>query len=78
VPGDQHTADVFGKAIDAAIASSTMPSPRLPAASCMVPFIDKAVTRASQCHVQQRDGERESAYFFVGADLHLQADRART
>jgi ribose transport system substrate-binding protein len=77
VPGDQHTADVFGKAVDAAIAKQYDAIATIAGDAGMVPYINKAV--AAGIPVATFNSETATPnqrLFFVGADLYLQGKTA--
>jgi len=77
VPGDQHTADVFGAAIDAAVAQKYDAIATIAGDSGVAPFIDKAVDAGIP--VATFNSETATANkraFFVGADLYKQGEAA--
>jgi ABC-type sugar transport system substrate-binding protein len=79
VPGDQHTADVFGAAIEAAIAQEYDGIATVAGDGGVAPFIDKAV--AAGIPVATFNSETATPNgraFFVGADLYLQGETACT
>ena len=77
VPGDQHTAEVFGGAIEAAMAQKYDAIATIAGDSGVAPFIDKAV--AAGIPVATFNSETATPNgrgFFVGADLYLQGQTA--
>ena len=77
VPGDQHTADVFGKAIDAAVAKQYDAIATIAGDEGMVPFINKAVDAGIPVATFNSETAKENKrLFFVGADLYLQGQSA--
>ena len=54
VPGDQHTAEVFGQAIDAAIAQKYDALATIAGDAGVAPFIDKAIANAAQRRIAER------------------------
>ncbi len=77
VPGDQHTADVFGKAVDAAIAQKYDAIATIAGDEGMVPFINKAVDAGIPVATfNSETAKPNKRLFFVGADLYLQGKTA--
>ena len=77
VPGDQHTAEVFGAAIDAAIAQEYDAIATIAGDSGVAPFIDKAVAAGIPVATFNSETNTENGrLFFVGADLYLQGQTA--
>jgi ribose transport system substrate-binding protein len=73
VAGDRHTADVFGIAIEAAIAQNYDGIACLAGDEGMIPFIQKAVDANVAVVTYNSETNNESARaFFVGADNYLQ------
>jgi ribose transport system substrate-binding protein len=79
VPGDAHTADVFGRAIDAAIAQQYDAIATIAGDAGLVPYINKAVDAGIPVATFNSETETENKrLFFVGADLYLQGQTAGT
>jgi ABC-type sugar transport system substrate-binding protein len=77
VPGDQHTAEVFGQAIEAAIAQEYDAIATIAGDSGVAPFIDKAVARGIPVATFNSETATENGrLFFVGADLYKQGEAA--
>jgi len=77
VPGDQHTADVFGKAVDTAVAKQYDAIATIAGDAGMVPFINKAVDAGIPVATfNSETAEKNKRMFFVGADLYLQGQTA--
>jgi ABC-type sugar transport system substrate-binding protein len=77
VPGDQHTADVFGAAIDAAAAQRYDAIATVAGDAGVVPFIDKAVAAGIPVATFNSETTTENGrLFFVGADLYKQGEAA--
>jgi len=77
VPGDQHTADVFGKAVDTAVAKQYDAIATIAGDEGMVPFINKAVDAGIPVATFNSETAKENKrLFFVGADLYLQGQSA--
>lgn len=77
VPGDQHTADVFGKAVDTAIAKQYDGIATIAGDAGMVPFINKAVAAGIPVATfNSETAQPNQRLFFVGADLYLQGQTA--
>jgi ribose transport system substrate-binding protein len=73
VAGDRHTADVFGIAIEAAIAQNYDGIATLAGDEGMIPFIQKAVDAKIAVATYNSETNKESARaFFVGADNYKQ------
>ena len=73
VAGDRHTADVFGPAIEAAIAQNYDGIACLAGDEGMIPFIQKAADANIAVATYNSETNKESArVFFVGADNYLQ------
>jgi ribose transport system substrate-binding protein len=73
VAGDRHTADVFGIAIEAAIAQNYDGIATLAGDEGMIPFIQKAVNANVAVATYNSETNKESARtFFVGADNYKQ------
>ena len=73
VAGDRHTADVFGIAIEAAIAQKYDGIASLAGDEGMIPFIQKAVDANIAVATYNSETNKKSARaFFVGADNYLQ------
>jgi ABC-type sugar transport system substrate-binding protein len=76
-PGDQHTADVFGQAIETAIVQEYDAIATIAGDSGIVPFINKAVERGIPVATFNVETTTENdRLFFVGADLYKQGVRA--
>jgi ABC-type sugar transport system substrate-binding protein len=77
VPGDQHTADVFGRAMDTAITKKYSAIATIAGDEGMVPFINKAVDAGIPVATFNVETAKENKrLFFVGADLTLQGKAA--
>ena len=77
VPGDQHTADVFGQAIEAAVAQEYDAIATIAGDAGVAPFIDAAVEQGIPVATFNSETEVENQrLFFVGADLYLQGETA--
>jgi ribose transport system substrate-binding protein len=77
VPGDQHTADVFGKAMDTAIAKQYDAIVTIAGDEGMVPYINKAVDAGIPVATfNSETAKANKRLFFVGADLYLQGQTA--
>lgn len=73
VAGDRHTADVFGPAIEAAIAQNYDGIACLAGDEGMIPFIQKAADANIAVATYNSETNKESArVFFVGADNYQQ------
>jgi ribose transport system substrate-binding protein len=73
VAGDRHTADVFGPAIEAAIAQNYDGIACLAGDEGMIPFIEKAADANIAVATYNSETNKESSrVFFVGADNYLQ------
>lgn len=73
VAGDRHTADVFGPAIEAAIAQNYDGIACLAGDEGMIPFIQKAANANIAVATYNSETNKESArVFFVGADNYMQ------
>jgi ribose transport system substrate-binding protein len=73
VAGDRHTADVFGPAIEAAIAQNYDGIACLAGDEGMIPFIQKAADSNIAVATYNSETNKESArVFFVGADNYMQ------
>jgi len=77
VPGDQHTAEVFGGAIEAAIAQEYDAIATIAGDSGVAPFIDKAVAKGIPVATfNSETATKNGRLFFVGADLYKQGQAA--
>jgi ribose transport system substrate-binding protein len=77
VPGDQHTAEVFGQAIEAAVAQEYDAIATIAGDSGVAPFIDKAVEAGIPVATFNSETATENQrLFFVGADLYQQGQAA--
>ena len=77
VPGDQHTAEVFGQAIEAAIAQEYDAIATIAGDSGVAPFIDKAVDKGIPVATfNSETATPNKRLFFVGADLYKQGQAA--
>jgi len=77
VPGDQHTAEVFGQAIEAAVAQEYDAIATIAGDSGVAPFIDAAVAEGIPVATFNSETATENErLFFVGADLYLQGETA--
>lgn len=76
-PGDAHTANVFGNAIEAAIVQEYDAIATIAGDSGIVPFINKAVEAGIPVATFNSETETENKrLFFVGADLYKQGEAA--
>jgi ribose transport system substrate-binding protein len=76
-PGDKHTADVFGKAIESAIVQEYDAIATIAGDSGIVPYINKAVEQGIPVATfNVETTEPNKRLFFVGADLYKQGVRA--
>jgi ribose transport system substrate-binding protein len=76
-PGDAHTANVFGNAIEAAIIQEYDAIATIAGDSGIVPFINKAVDAGIPVATFNSETESENKrLFFVGADLYEQGKAA--
>jgi ribose transport system substrate-binding protein len=77
IPGDQHTADVFGQAIEAAVAQEYDAIATIAGDAGVAPYIDAAAAQGIPVSTFNSETEVENArLFFVGADLYLQGETA--
>jgi len=77
VPGDQHTAEVFGGAIEAAIAQEYDAIATIAGDAGVAPFIDKAVKAGIPVATfNSETATKNGRLFFVGADLYKQGEAA--
>jgi ribose transport system substrate-binding protein len=77
VPGDQHTAEVFGGAIEAAIAQEYDAIATIAGDAGVAPFIDKAVAAGIPVATfNSETATKNGRLFFVGADLYKQGEAA--
>jgi ABC-type sugar transport system substrate-binding protein len=77
VPGDQHTAEVFGAAIEAAIAQEYDAIATVAGDAGVAPFIDKAVEAGIPVATfNSETATPNKRMFFVGADLYKQGEAA--
>ena len=77
VPGDQHTAEVFGQAIEAAVAQEYDAIATIAGDSGVAPFIDKAVDAGIPVATfNSETATVNKRLFFVGADLYKQGEAA--
>ncbi len=77
VPGDQHTAEVFGQAIEAAIAQKYDAIATIAGDAGVAPFIDKAVAAGIPVATfNSETATQNGRLFFVGADLYKQGEAA--
>jgi len=77
VPGDQHTAEVFGAAIEAAIAQEYDAIATVAGDAGVAPFIDRAVAAGIPVATFNSETATENGrLFFVGADLYKQGEAA--
>lgn len=73
VPGDQHTTEVFGSAIEAAIVQKYDAIATVAGDSGLVPYINKAVAAGIPVATfNVETAEKNKRLFFVGADLYQQ------
>lgn len=76
-PGDAHTANVFGQAIESAIVQEYDAIATIAGDSGIVPFINKAVEAGIPVATFNSETETENKrLFFVGADLYKQGEAA--
>jgi ribose transport system substrate-binding protein len=79
VPGDQHTAEVFGSAIEAAVAQEYDAIATVAGDAGVAPFMDKAVDAGIPVATfNSETATPNKRAFFVGADLYLQGEAACT
>ncbi len=77
VPGDQHTSEVFGQAIESAIVKKYDAIATVAGDAGMVPFINRAVDAGIPVATfNSETAEPNKRLFFVGADLYLQGQTA--
>ena len=77
VPGDQHTSEVFGQAMEAAIVKGYDGIATVAGDAGMVPFINKAVAAGIPVATfNSETAEPNDRSFFVGADLYKQGEAA--
>lgn len=77
VPGDQHTSEVFGQAVEAAIVKGYDGIATVAGDAGMVPFINKAVAAGIPVSTfNSETAEPNDRLFFVGADLYKQGEAA--
>lgn len=80
VPGDQHTAEVFGRAIESAVAQEYDAIATVAGDAGVAPYINRAVEAGIPVATFNSETEQENLrLFFVGADLYnqgLEAGRA--
>lgn len=77
VPGDQHTSEVFGQAIESAIVKKYDAIATVAGDAGMVPFINRAVDAGIPVATfNSETDEPNKRLFFVGADLYLQGQTA--
>jgi ribose transport system substrate-binding protein len=77
VPGDQHTSEVFGQAVESAIVKKYDAIATVAGDAGMVPFINKAVEAGIPVATfNSETAEPNKRLFFVGADLYLQGQAA--
>ena len=77
VPGEQHTGDVFGPAIEAAIAQKYDAIATIAGEAGVAPFIDKAVAAGIPVATfNSETATKNGRMFFVGADLYKQGEAA--
>jgi ribose transport system substrate-binding protein len=77
VPGDQHTSDIFGQAVDSSIVKKYDAIATIAGDSGMVPFINKAVAAGIPVATfNSETAQPNDRLFFVGADLYLQGQAA--
>ena len=77
VPGDQHTSEVFGQAVESAIVKKYDAIATVAGDSGMVPFINRAVDAGIPVATfNSETAEPNKRLFFVGADLYLQGQAA--
>lgn len=77
VPGDQHTSEVFGQAVESAIVKGYAGIATVAGDAGMVPFINKAVDAGIPVGTfNSETAEPNKRLFFVGADLYKQGEAA--
>lgn len=77
VPGEQHTADVFGRAIDAALAKQYDAIATIAGDAGVAAYIDRAVQAGIPVATFNSETETSNArLFFVGADSYAQGKAA--
>ena len=77
IPGDQHTAEVFGQAVEAAVAQEYDAIATIAGDAGVAPFIDDAVEQGIPVATFNSETAVENErLFFVGADLYLQGETA--
>lgn len=77
VPGDQHTSEVFGNAIEAALAQEYDAIATIAGDAGVAPFIDKAVAAGIPVATFNSETTTQNGrLFFVGADLYEQGKAA--
>jgi ABC-type sugar transport system substrate-binding protein len=77
VPGEQHTGDVFGPGIEAAIAQKYDAIATIAGEAGVAPFIDKAVAAGIPVATfNSETATQNGRAFFVGADLYKQGETA--
>ncbi len=77
MPGDQHTSEVFGQAIEAAIVKGYDAIATVAGDAGLVPFINKAVAAGIPVATfNSETAEPNERMFFVGADLYKQGEAA--
>ncbi|MRR32886.1 sugar ABC transporter substrate-binding protein, partial [bacterium] len=77
VPGDQHTAEVFGQAIEAAIAQEYDAIATVAGDAGVAPFMDKAVAAGIPVATfNSKTATENGRLLFVGADLYKQGEAA--
>ena len=77
VPGEQHTGDVFGPGIEAAMAQKYDAIATIAGDAGVAPFIDKAVAAGIPVATfNSETATKNGRAFFVGADLYKQGEAA--
>jgi ribose transport system substrate-binding protein len=77
IPGDQHTTDVFGNAIDAGVAQEYDAIATIAGEQGIVPFINKAVDAGIPVATfNSETASPNKRLFFVGANSYLQGESA--
>jgi ribose transport system substrate-binding protein len=77
IPGDQHTTDVFGNAIDAGVAQEYDAIATIAGEEGIVPFINRAVDAGIPIATFNSETAKENKrLFFVGANSYLQGEAA--
>ena len=77
VPGEQHTGDVFGPGIEAAIVQQYDAIATIAGEAGVAPFIDKAVAAGIPVATfNSETATKNGRAFFVGADLYKQGEAA--